>query len=382
MCRVIPFLVVALLLSCPAFAEFPSITLGDVVPNDQRLGKPIGKSKTNELTIASFNIRNLGSRGRSLKIFEALTDLIDEADVVEIQEAGLGVYRNNQVSPKEKERIKGVISLLEIFLGDDWAVITPPEPTGTGNGRETTILAYRKKGKGFEIKAEWSQYVDLGDKRDMAVFKLNLSNGSDTEEILLGSVHLTPEDPDRGQQMVKAAKWLVDHKDQNALIGGDFNWGYKKTSGIENYKGENAVKKFQEEESLFQVFHSMSYLGKSKEAQLRTNMGFRKSGFFYDQFLITPQLTEKLADGGSFLKDCGILAFGVHNKNMKKVISDLHKQNSFGLKKYLKFAEGSTPVHQEALDKAEKKIEQQAQNNATFLISDHRVIWVQFKFWG
>lgn len=260
-------------------------------------------------------------------------------------------------------------------------MIIPPDPSGTGNGRETAILAHRKKGKGFEVKGEWSEYVDLGDKRVITVFKLNFSNQNDSKEILLGSVHLTPDDPGRGEQMIKAAKWFVDHKDENALIGGDFNWGYKKTSGVENYKGENAVIKLHDDELLFQLFNSMSYLGKSNGNQLRTNMGFRKDGYFYDQFLISPQLTERLADEGSFLKDCGIVAFGVHNKNMKKAISDLTKQNSYGLKKYLEFAEGSTPVDQEALDKAEKKVEQQAQNNATYLISDHRIIWVQFKLW-
>ena len=77
--------------------SFPEIVQGDIQPNDERLGKPIGKSKQGEVTIASFNIRNLGARKRSLKDFAHLADLIDEADVVMIQEAGLGVYHGTNV---------------------------------------------------------------------------------------------------------------------------------------------------------------------------------------------------------------------------------------------------------------------------------------------
>ena len=52
----------------------------------------INKSKQNELTIVSFNIRNLGARQRSLKDFAGIADLLDESDVVMIQEAGLGEH--------------------------------------------------------------------------------------------------------------------------------------------------------------------------------------------------------------------------------------------------------------------------------------------------
>ena len=58
------------LLSHTSLADFPVIEKGDVVPNDSRLGRPIGESKEGELTIASFNIRNLAARKRNLKDFE------------------------------------------------------------------------------------------------------------------------------------------------------------------------------------------------------------------------------------------------------------------------------------------------------------------------
>ncbi len=67
-----------------SWAQFPTVSQGDVQPNDKRLGDPIGESKEGELTIASFNIRNLGNQKRSLNDFESIADLFDEADVVMI----------------------------------------------------------------------------------------------------------------------------------------------------------------------------------------------------------------------------------------------------------------------------------------------------------
>lgn len=73
-------LVVAFVLACrpvtQAATEFPKIEQGDIVPHDNRLTKPINKSKADELTIVSFNVRNWGTRPRSLAHFEVLADLV------------------------------------------------------------------------------------------------------------------------------------------------------------------------------------------------------------------------------------------------------------------------------------------------------------------
>ena len=362
-------------------AQFPTVVQGGIQPNDRRLGKKIDASKAGELTIASFNIRNLGSRQRSLKDYAALADLVDEADVVLIQEAGLGVFRRDQVSAAERQRLDAVEAVLQVFLGDNWNVIRAEQPSGVGAGRETAIMAYRTQGQGFAITADWGKYADLGEKRDMALFQITMTQAgsSTTQTMTFGSVHLTPEDPDRGQQMIKVAQWLVEQGDARAIVMGDFNWGYKKTSGVENYKGEHRVRELHAQGKVFQLFHELSYLGKAKPGQLRTNMGFRKDGYFYDQFLTTPAVAKALVDGGKLLQDCGLLAFGAHSAYMKDAIERSVKQRSYGLNQYLSVTPIEESAHSEAVAKARQRIERQAQNDATWRLSDHRVVWMQLK---
>ena len=106
-------MVVALVLSfslvTQADNEFPKIEQGDIVPHDNRLTKPINKSKADELTIVSFNVRNWGSGARSLAYFQVLADLVDEADVAVFQEVGLGLLdKNEDVSDKEDKRLDAI----------------------------------------------------------------------------------------------------------------------------------------------------------------------------------------------------------------------------------------------------------------------------------
>ncbi|MCP5108434.1 MAG: hypothetical protein GY950_33920 [bacterium] len=377
-----------------AFAEFPVVKQGDVVPNDKRLGKPIGESKQGELTIASFNVRNLGSRSRSIKDFEALADLVDEADVVLFQEVGLGMFKEEgtKVSEGAGKRLAAIAALFQIYLGGDWEIVLAPHPSGKKAGRETAILAHRKKAKGYDIVTKWQGYETISDgKRNMPVFKLILSKSGQTKDLYLGSVHLTPDDPHRGSQMIRVADWLVKHNDKMAIVMGDFNWGYKKNSKIpaeENYKGEDKVLQLQKEGKIFQLFASLSYKGAGNENNLRTNMGFRKSAFFYDQFLLTPKLAGMLADGGRLLEDCGIIAFGVHGKYMKKAIAKSEKNRKYGFDKYFKYlnAGGMTEdtfneTQKKAREKASSDVSSQAGNGATWVLSDHRVVWMQLKIW-
>ncbi|MCP5052682.1 MAG: hypothetical protein GY940_36275 [bacterium] len=374
-------------------AQFPVIEQGDVKPNDKRLNNPVGTSKAGELTIVSFNIRNLGSRGRNLKDYEAIADLVNEGDVVVIQEAGLGLHtkQGEEVTKKEKTRMDAVVALFRIFLGNDqWSVIRPPHPSGQKAGRETAILAFRNKGQGYDINGSWLQYVDLSEsKRDMPVFKVTLKKGNETKELFIGSVHLTPEDPDRGEQMIKAADWMLQNKDKWTIVTGDFNWGYKKNSKIpadQNYLGEEKVIKLHKNQEIFQLFHALSYNGKGNSTQLRTNLGFRKGAFFYDQFLLTPPLATKMADGGKLLEDCGLIAFGVHNKYMKKAIEKAQKRRQYGFDKYFKHLEKAgvskadlNDAQNKAFDATMKNLSSIAQNDATWVISDHRAVWMQLE---
>ena len=145
--------------------------------------------------------------------------------------------------------MKAVVSVLQIYLGDEWNVDMAPTPSGSGRGTETAILAFRKKGKGFDISAEWVGYTDLGDKRDMAVFKLKLSRGSEKKDIPVGSVHLTPDDPDRGEQMIKVAEWMVSKKDVRAISMGDFNWGITRNLVLKTTKAKRKLRSSRKMES-------------------------------------------------------------------------------------------------------------------------------------
>lgn len=363
-----------------AEAQFPLVQQGDLKPNDTRLGQPIDVSKVGELTIASFNVRNLGSQRRSLADFAAIADLVDEADVVVIQEAGLGLYRGEDVTKKQLTQMQAVLAILQVFLGKNWELRTAALPSGTGNGSETSIIAYRKQAKGFKIKHKWVEYVDLGERRDMAVFKLEMVREGKMRSMLLGSVHLTPDDPHRGEEMMAVAEWLVEQRNAGgrAVVMGDFNWGYKKASGVENYRGEEMVMDLHDRGELFHLFRDLAYLEKSDGKQLRTNMGFRKNGNFYDVFLTTPNFATRLADGGRLLEDCGFVAFGMHSAHMKDIAQFWAKKRGYGLEQYVKHVGKKNKA---AYEKAQEDILNQAQNDATFNVSDHRVIWMQLKIW-
>lgn len=375
------FIISILLVGGFSYAEFPVITKGDISPIDHKLGKAIDKSKQGELTLASFNIRNLGARQRSLKDYTSIVDLIDESDVVMIQEAGLGVYKGNSVSKSAKKRMKSVEAIFQLYLGDNFIVKMPPTPSGTGNESESTILVYRKKGIGYSMSAEWDGYVDIGDKRDMAVFKLTLQKNATTKNLYVGSVHLSPKDPHRGEQMLKLVDWVTSQQNKEIVVMGDFNWGYQKVSGVENYKGEKRIRQLHDSGEIFQLFYHLSYLEKGSENDLRTNMGFRKNGYFYDQFLLTPNLANDLTDGGSFQKDCGILAFDLYSSKMKKVINYWSGKRRYGLDRYFKLSNLQPEDNLDVYEKTLKKVTNQSADDATYILSDHRIIWMKLRVW-
>ena len=373
---------VFLLATLPVFGQLPTVSQGDIVAHDQRLTKGIGTSKAGELTIASFNIRNLGSRGRSFADYEELVNIMDEADVVLIQEAGLGFYDKNEglTGEKEQERTHAMTELFKIFFGPLWTVVSDGLPSGSGPGAETSILIHRKQAEGYGLSAAWTGFVDLGERREMGSFLLTASNESGSEKIAIGSVHLKPDDPERGEEMNLMTDWLIQQAEQNlqAIVMGDMNWGYAPTKDVENYLGENRISQLHKDGKIYQLFAEISYLKKGKDGALRTNMGFRKSAYFYDQFVMTPNLGKRLADGGELLKDCGIYAFGGKGR-MKKLRGDATKRKMKAIDAFIKNAGLDVTQHQEAYDKTMAKMQQAADNEATFLISDHRLVWVQFK---
>ena len=138
--------VLALVLSATALADFPVIDMGNIKPNDPKMRKPIDKSKEGELTIVSYNIRNLGSRRRSLKDFGLLADVMNEGDIVFIQEAGLGVHSGSTVTSAQRRRMNAAQNALQASLGGDWVVTRPPldHPASDVYGRRPSLPTGRR----------------------------------------------------------------------------------------------------------------------------------------------------------------------------------------------------------------------------------------------
>lgn len=378
-------LLLCVFLSLPCMAQFPKVVQGDFQSNDSRFAKPVPASKNGELTVVSFNIRNLGARGRGIANYMEMLKTVSKADIIVIQEFGLGIYDDEATqSQKESAKARAVVSWFQIFLGDEWKTVSPLKPSGLGSPAESSLLAYRTKGKGFDINVTWDSFVDLGNElRDMATFKVHLNKGGATQTWLLGSVHLKPDDPIRGKEMKKVAAWLKGQSEagSHALVMGDFNWGYNKAPRVENYLGEDAFEKLHTSGVVYQLFRELSYRGNGKPGSLRTTSYWLKHGHFYDQFFMTPKLASQLAQGGKLQKDCGIVMIG-KMKPMKGEAKKLEKKNLYALTQFEKQAQkkgvdlSALKAH---MDHAREKAKRKALDDSTWIGSDHRPIWVKFK---
>ena len=362
-----------------ATTDWPVISTGHVSPNGASLASPIDPSGPGEFTLASFNVRNLGDRERSLKDFEEIVDLVDEADIVVFQEVGLGLFRASTPAARIEKRLQVIMSVLSIYFGPDWQVIAAETPTGMGGGRETTIVAYRESARGFRLLVEWQEYVDLGPLRDMAVFRVRSVSERGTRTFQLGSVHLKPEAPARGAEMTKAVDWLVRQDAVPAIVAGDFNWGYGRKGKVGAHKGEEHVASLHAQGKVYQPFAGISYLGSGGADQFRTNLGFRRAGRMYDQFLLSASLANQLADGGRFLEDVGIVAFDIGNRRMRDLIEKEGRVMRKALKIFLDKSELDKTEHEASLGEAEARYRTLARDRATYRISDHRPIWIQLK---
>ena len=129
-------------------------------------------------------------------------------------------------------------------------------------------------------------------------------------------------------------------------------------------------------------------IDKSKDDELTIasfnirNLGSRGRSlkdYFYDQFLTTPPVAAKLADGGQLLEDVGMIAFGKHNSYMKKVIEKSKKRRTYALTQFMKEAEITKDTYPDAYERAMNLAE--ARDDATWILSDHRLLWMQLKLW-
>ncbi|NQX98996.1 MAG: hypothetical protein HRT73_14130, partial [Flavobacteriales bacterium] len=330
-------LLISLFLSISCFGQYPSITGEGFKPLDKKFKKPIDKSKTDELTIASFNLRNIKGTKRTLEDIQYLMDLVNEADLIVFQEIGAYGFKNGDNSDLE-QRIEGLKKVFEVFLGgDNWKVISAPKynPVGKEKDAEIPMLAYKKKAKGFSISASWKEYYEIGDKRDLGVFDVTCKKGSKTESFELSTIHTKPDCPHRGEQLLGISKYIEEHKKEKFIIAGDFNWGYE-SSCPNGYEGEEAILEQHNNKTACLLFNDISYLGK-KDAKdhFRTNLSIRKGAHFYDQFVICNSYSSKLADGGKLLQDCGFVSFSkgsYYNDKIKDEVNLILK----GAKKTLK----------------------------------------------
>ena len=372
--------VVVLLLFLYSTTSSVALELNDLVPGDVRFKEKIPTSVAGEVVIASFNVRNFGQRSRSIRDIIELVDLVDEADVVAFQEVGLGLFTSAETTPEQQHRLDVLAAAVRAAFGNHWQVIMSDTPSGVGSGRETALLAFRQQINIFQANASFNSYVDLGDRRDMAVWRVELSK--DTVEhikIDIGSVHLTPKDPHRGNEMVRVADWLKSNPERHVIALGDMNWGYQKVTGIKNYLGEAALTKLHDSGKTQQVFAAISYTGKGKKKDFRTNLGIRSKGQFYDQIFLSPTL--KLSKGGKLLEDCGWISFTHHDSYFDDVVEKSATRRQFGLKK-LKSNDAvdyKSEAVKETIDSAKKATWRSSTEDATWAISDHRPVWVKLK---
>ncbi len=372
-------LLLTLFISIGTVNAFTYPVKGDVKPNDKRLYLEIPESSDSEISIVSFNVRNLGARSRSIKDFAGLLDLVDEADVIFLQEVGLGLITKETMTASQEKALNSVAKLIEINLGKNWTVKLADGASGVNQGRETSLVAYRHNPGGYALSVNWKKYVDLGSSRDLAEWEITIKKEDNTKTISVGSVHLTPNDPARGLEMKKVGDWLISKGTTDAIALGDMNWGYRRTSGVENYTGEAYIDNLDNSGKLYHLFKQLSYLKKGKETDLRTNMGFRKDAFFYDQFLLSPSLASDMANEGKLLKDCGMIAFGKYDKYTKDKIKKIDKNRINGLEKYAKAT--NLDKNNNHYKKTLAKVKMQSNDSATYYLSDHRPIWMVLNVW-
>lgn len=353
----------------------------DLAPNDVVFQQPITLSDNQELTIVSFNIRDIRGTERTLEDFQEISRLLAGADIVVFQEFGAKGFGTIGDNEDLMERLRVATTVIGSFLQDEWEFVfaDTPSPEALGGAAEISCIGYRLKRNGIAIKGSWSGYYDLGDARDMGTFKLTCTRGNATEKFTIGSVHTKPTCPGRGEELLKIANYIDANVNNNYILMGDFNWGYY--SNCSNaYDGETRIIEQHDEGKVLQLFHEISYIGKGKAEDYRTNLDVRKTGQMYDQFLICKNYAGKLSAGGSLGKDCGFVSYS-NSTYFEDRIDDLINDQLKGVKAYMKskgFAT-SSPETKAALEETEAHIRANSLiiDEATFKMSDHKPIWMR-----
>jgi len=357
------------------------IELNGLGPNDAFFQNPIELSGNEALTIVSFNVRDMSGRKRTLEDFQELARLVEGADILVLQEMGAKAFKTNGENELLMERLEAFTDVLQSYLGDEWQFVFAKSatPETFGGAAEIPCIGYRTSRNAINLHAKWSGYYDLGEARDMGTFQISCNKGAKKESFTIGTVHTKPTCPGRGNELLRIADYIEEHEEENYILTGDFNWGYYSTC-TDKYIGEERLTQQHDDGTVFQVFHTISYTGKGKDENFRTNLDIRSTAQMYDQFFVCKNFADQLADGGSLGKDCGFVSYST-NKYFESRMDDIVRDQLKGVKAYMK-TQGfgsNEPETKAALDLTEKEIRASylLADRATHTMSDHKPIWLQ-----
>lgn len=362
--------------------NYPEITASGLKPDDPAFSKSADLSKPGELTILSFNIRDIRGISRTLDDFKAISDVVDEADIVVFQEWGAKGFKKKSTNEELMQRLQAMTAVCQVYLGANWKFVMADQatPSKLGGEAEIPFVAYKQKVHNMNIDLSWKGYYDLGERRDMGLFDVHCSQGTEKEDFVIGSAHTKPNAPYRGEELLKIANYAETHENDKFILLGDFNWGYK--SRKDQYNGEDYIRKLHEEGKVFQLFYHLSYNGNGDKEDFRTNLQVRSAGHLYDQFLLCNDFAAKLADGGKLTKDCGFITISTEDHFQKVLAREVRAQEK-GIEKSLK-KQGKDlkdPEVKAFIKELKEEIEAHytTEDMASHHLSDHKPIWVQLK---
>ena len=350
------------------------------------IGEPTDSLITEELTIVSFNIRDVKGTKRTLEDFQEIARMIGGADIVVFQELGAKGFKKSGKNKAMLDRFDAMAAVYVAYLGNEWEFVFAPEatPIEMGIGAELPCVAYRKNRGKLSINVDWKEYYDLGDRRDMGMFNVICKQGSIEERFVIGSVHTKPDAPERIEEINRIADYIDENVDSKFILMGDMNWGYQtsKKKFPDRYNAEERIVQQHADGKVLQVFNSISYTGPGSDDDFRTNLDIRKVGQMYDQFLVCKAYSSKMAHGNKLDEDCGFYSFSEEDYFQDAVDDEVNNLIK-GYKVYLK-RQGLKMSSKEAKAKI-KEMEEYVITNAppnegpTHRLSDHKPIWMQLK---
>ncbi len=357
------------------------IDLNGLTPKDSSFQEPVEVSQNEALTIISFNIRDMAGRQRTLEDFQEMARLMEGADVLVLQEMGAKAFKKSGDNEDLMARLVASTEVLKSYLGSEWEFVFADgaTPETFGGAAEIPCIGYRTTRDAVTLNATWSGYYDLGEARDMGTFEVTCSKGASSETFTIGTVHTKPTCPQRGEELQKVADYIEAHEEDKYILLGDFNWGYYSTCS-NKYDGEERLTELHDDGSVFQVFNTISFTGKGKDDNFRTNLDLRSTGQMYDQFFVCKNYADQIADGGSLGKDCGFVSFS-KNDYFEDRMDDIVREQINGVKAYMrtKGFKSNDPETKAAVAAAEGEIQTShiTVDKASHKMSDHKPIWLR-----